>query len=136
MSKGLCVKTIFKEIHSFSLLLIFDKGDNSKENFKMIDEEKELHYVAGLVPAYFKDLIKKANKHFEMVQVENEFMPVYRTKENIWGEERTCVITISKQLKEGQINGIYQQLKNGLDHLYISFPWLIRNIRTVSSRIE
>jgi len=90
--------------------LVFDKGNNSKDNFKMLESQK-LFYVAGLVPSHFKNLIEKANKHFAPVSVGDDEIPTWRVKSEIWGEERTCVIVISKQLKEGQIRGIHQHLE-------------------------
>lgn len=92
------------------ITIVFDKGNNSKDNFKKIDDCNDLHYVAGLVSSYFKDLIEAANKNFQMMTIAGEDVPVYRVKKNIWGKERTCVVTVSKQLKEGQIQGIEQHL--------------------------
>jgi transposase len=92
------------------ITIVFDKGNNSKDNFKKIDDCNDLHYVAGLVSSYFKDLIETANKNFQMMTIAGEEVPVYRVKKNIWGKERTCVVTVSKQLKEGQIQGIEQHL--------------------------
>ncbi len=90
--------------------LIFDKGNNSKENFKKIDSAEGLYYVAGLVSSYFKDLIQEANNNFQTMLIDGEEVPVYRIKKEIWGFERTCVVTVSMQLKEGQIQGIEQHL--------------------------
>lgn len=92
------------------ITLVFDKGNNSKDNFKLLDNEKDIHYVAGLVPAHFMELITAANKAFAAVLSEKEKVPFYRIKQEIWGKERTCVVTISQQLKEGQIQGIHQHL--------------------------
>ena len=103
------LQNLAKELEDVTL--VFDKGNNSRDNFKMLDEEQELHYVAGLVSSYFTELIRKANKNFQAMTIDDEVIPVYRTKENIWGQERTCVITVSKQLKEGQIRGIHQHLE-------------------------
>jgi transposase len=77
----------------------------------MFDGNQEYHYVCGLVPSYFKVLIKEANQHFSTLKIDGEEIPVYRIKKKIWGKERTCVITISSQLKKGQIRGIHQHLK-------------------------
>jgi len=93
------------------ITIVFDKGNNSKDNFKMIDEEKNLYYVGGLVTSYFVDLVKEANKSFVLIAIDEEDIPAYRIKKEIWGQERTCVVTISKQLKEGQIRGIYQHIE-------------------------
>lgn len=102
------IKRIAKEVSDVTI--IFDKGNNSKENFKMLDNQEELYYVGGLVACYFKDLIKEANKNFQTMSIAGEELPVYRLKKKIWGEERTCVVTISEQLREGQIRGIHQHL--------------------------
>lgn len=93
------------------ITLVFDKGNNSKENFARLDAEKDIYYVAGLVPSHFKSLIKEANKNFELIKIDGEEIPAYRIKKNIWGDNRTCVMTVSKQLKEGQTRGILQHLE-------------------------
>lgn len=103
------VNRVFNELSDITL--VFDKGSNSRANFKMLDAEEGISYVGGLVPSYFKELIREANKHFEVVSINGEDVPAYRVKRDIWGEERTCVITVSKQLKEGQIRGIHQHLE-------------------------
>jgi len=115
--------TVFKEVFSSlvqriksaaqevtDVTLVFDKGNNSKDNFAMIDAENDLHYVAGLVTAYHKDLVRDANKNFITITVNGEKVPAFQIKKNIWGKERTCVVTVSNQLKEGQIRGIEQHL--------------------------
>lgn len=103
------LKQVFNEFSE--LTLVFDKGNNSKDNFALIDAETDLHYVAGLVPSYFKTLIEQANKNFELMKIDSEDLPVYRLKKQIWGATRTCVVTISNQLKEGQLRGIHQHLE-------------------------
>jgi len=94
-----------------NITIVFDKGNNSKDNFKVIDKTEGLHYVGGLVPSHFKSLIEEANNGFELMTIDDEEIPIYRIKKQIWGAERTCVITISSQLKEGQIRGIEQHLE-------------------------
>ena len=103
------LRSISKEL--YDITIIFDKGNNSKDNFKKVDCEEELYYVGGLVTSYFKDLVKEANRQFTTIKVRGEEIPVFRTKREIWGKQRTCVVTISEQLKQGQIHGIYQNLK-------------------------
>lgn len=116
--------TVFKEVFAdlserlmriskelSDITIVFDKGNNSKENFKMLDDQEKLHYVGGLVSSHFKDLIKKANENFKTFVIDGEELPVYRCQKKIWGEERTCVVTVSEQLREGQIRGIHQHLE-------------------------
>jgi hypothetical protein len=45
------------------------------------------------------------------MKIGDEEIPVYRLKKEVWGADRTVVITVSKQLKEGQIRGVYQHLE-------------------------
>lgn len=91
--------------------LVFDKGNNSKNNFAQLDQQEGCYYVAGLVSSYFTDLIQEANKNFSEITIEGETIPAYRTKTEVWGHERTCVITVSEQLFEGQVRGIEQHLE-------------------------
>jgi transposase len=103
------IKKVFHQLDDITL--VFDKGNNSKANFKKLSGHQGIHYVCGLVPSYFKELIEQANERFETVTINGEEVPVYRVKKEIWGEQRTCAITVSNQLKEGQIRGIYQHLQ-------------------------
>jgi transposase len=96
--------------------LVFDKGNNSKENFRLLDNMENFHYVASLIPSYFKALLEQANRNFAFLDLkagseQEEQVQVYRTLAHIWGKERTCVILISEQLREGQIRGIHQTLE-------------------------
>ena len=109
------MKAVFEEMSQVTL--VFDKGNNSRDNFKAIDEKKDLHYVAGLVSSNFKWLIDDANQGFESITLNGEEVPVYRSQEDIWGQKRSCVVYISRQLKEGQIRGIHQQLEKKLKEL-------------------
>lgn len=103
------LRHITKELADVTL--VFDKGNNSKENFATLNQNQDSYYVAGLVPSYFKELIKEANQHFSEITIEGETLPIYRIKKEIWGHELTCVVTVSTQLKEGQIQGIAQHLE-------------------------
>jgi transposase len=116
--------TVFKEVFSdlterlrgitqelTDITIVFDKGNNSKDNFALLDAEAGLHYVGGLVSSHFIELIKEANKNFLTIVIDEEKVPAYRIKKKVWGAERTCVVTVSSQLKEGQIRGIEQYLE-------------------------
>lgn len=103
------LKRIAKELSDITI--IFDRGNNSKDNFKKMDKEDDFYYVGGLVSSYFTDLIKESNDKFTTIKIRDEEIPVYRTKKEIWGKERTCIVTKSEQLKKGQIRGIHQHLE-------------------------
>jgi transposase len=109
--------------------LVFDKGNNSKDNFAQLDQEEDCYYVAGLVSSYFKDLIREANNNFTEITIGDEVLPAYRTKTKIWGCERTCVITVSRQLFEGQLRGIEQHLEKKYKSLNV-FKQQLENPRS------
>lgn len=109
-------KELFARLKALSngltdVTLVFDKGNNSRENFKILDSEPGIHYVGGLVSSYFKELICEANKGFEPIDINDEQIPAFRTKKEIWGAQRTCVVLVSSQLLEGQLRGIQQHLE-------------------------
>ncbi len=90
--------------------IVFDRGCNSKDNLKKVKRLK-LHYVGALTPYHHKDLIEAADGKFVKIQVEDNELEVYREKREIWGEDRTVLVFVSKKLKAGQLRGIYQSLE-------------------------
>lgn len=90
--------------------VVFDRGNNSKENMFIV-ENLQLHYVGALTPYHHKKLINDAVNKFQELDVFGSMVKVYRDKQIIWQKERTIVIFISKELKDGQIRGIYQSLE-------------------------
>lgn len=92
--------------------LVFDRGNNSKANMAMIKKLGGIHYVGALTPYHNKQLIADADEKYEDIDLgDDQYMRVYRDKREIWGEERTVLIYVSRGLKSGQIRGIYQNLE-------------------------
>lgn len=91
--------------------VIYDRGNNaSKANQAMVDDS-DFHHVAALTPANHRELIEEANGALEAVQVRSgETVMVWRTRREVWGRERTCVVFVSERLREGQIRGLHQHL--------------------------
>jgi len=98
--------------------VIFDRGNNSKNNLNLIKAEG-LHYVGALVPYQHKELVNEAINNLEEIEIAGDLLQVYRSKKNIWGEERTVVIFISDSLKAGQIGWIYHMLEKAKKDLMI-----------------
>lgn len=109
------LKAVSNEIADITL--VFDKGNNSIENFKKLDEIGGIYYVAGLVASSYKSIIQEANKNFSMTTIKDEKVPVYRVEKEIWGTTRTCVVIISTLLKEGQLRGINKSLTKKFEKL-------------------
>jgi transposase len=90
--------------------LVFDRGNNSKENL-LIVKGLGFYYVGALTPYHHRGIIERAMENTpEAVDLENETLAVYREKGDIWGDQRTVVVFVSDRLKAGQIRGIYQSL--------------------------
>ena len=92
-----------------SLTVVYDKGNVSKANQTLVDDAG-LHYVSALTVASQLKLVEFANSRLDTVQVDGEPVPAYRTRQRIWGQERTVVVIVSERLREGQARGILQQV--------------------------
>jgi len=98
------------------LTLVFDKGSNTKKNFNELDN-MELPYVASVTTSYHEDLLSIPTSSYSEVVVNGKKILCYRTKKEIWGKERTVVIYISEQLRDGQIRGFEHAKKKKLEEL-------------------
>ena len=90
--------------------LVFDRGNNSKKNYALIDE-LHLHYVGALTPYHHKSLVDEAEGRYKSVLINGKQQDVYRVNKAIWGKERTALIFVSDCLKAGQIRGIHESLR-------------------------
>lgn len=100
---------IFTEIES--LTIVYDKGNNSKKNQAFVDGQP-YHYVASLTPSHHKALVAEANAAFEETTLPTgEVVKTYRVERDVWGAERTLIVYISEQLRQGQTRGLLQWLK-------------------------
>lgn len=88
--------------------LIFDKGNNSKDNFKTMDDIVNLHYVGALSPYHLKPLIEQAA---------HSGKDIYRTQYLVWGQERTCIVFLSEEFRTSQVHGITQHLEKATKEL-------------------
>jgi len=97
-----------------SITLVFDKGNNSAENFEDLDGSP-YHFIGSLVPAQHQDLLNISLEQFRPLE-DSRFagVRVYRTEKEVFGEKRTIVITQSRALLRGQIRGIRQHLAKKL----------------------
>ena len=102
------------ELEEFTI--VFDKGSNSKANFAKLDKS-ELPYVASLTAAYHEDLLVIPLSEYHTVTVNGKDCLCYRTKKEVWGKERTIVITRSEKLRQGQFRGLEQTLAKKLGQL-------------------
>ncbi len=90
--------------------LVFDKGNNTKNNFAEIDREN-IPYVASLSLAYHQELLEIPLSHYRKVKVGEDEIFCYRTRHEVWGKQRTLVLYVSEKLRCGQIQGLTQALQ-------------------------
>jgi transposase len=99
--------------------LIFDKGNNSTDNFALIDT-LELPYVGSA----------KLDEHAELAEVSNQdarWQPAtepglagtksWRTQQVVYGKERTLVMTYNQNLYESQCATVQNDLAQALNQL-------------------
>jgi transposase len=112
------LRTKLSELHLDveEITVVFDKGNNSRNNFAKLDAS-EIPYVASLTPSYHEDLLEIPRSEYRLVSVNRQEILCYRTRKEVWGKERTIVIYLSKKLREGQLRGLEQALTKKLKQL-------------------
>ncbi len=92
------------------ITIVFDKGSNSKRNFKELDGN-EINYVASLSSAHHPELLKVPLESYREVDLDGQVLPCYRTSCEVWGKDRTVVLYFSEKLRQGQVRGLIQSLE-------------------------
>ena len=88
------------------ITLVFDKGNNSELNFESFSNTG-MHFVGSLKLAQCKDLIKVPLSQYHVLDDEGlQGVKAYRTKYNVFAEQRTVLITYNENLFAGQLQGI------------------------------
>ena len=88
------------------LTVVFDKGINSEDNVALIDDHKSIHFITTYSTYFAEDLAAKNLKHFSPLKIRHndeliekgnaaDCMLGYRTKLELWGKERTIVVTFN-----------------------------------------
>ena len=93
------------------ITLVFDKGNNSKDNMEKIDGSP-FHFIGSLVPSYNEDLLAVPLTEYKKCSEERlQGESYYCTKKKAFGEERTIVCVFNPELYAGQIRGINSNIK-------------------------
>ncbi len=101
--------------------LVFDKGNNSEENFALIDS-LDLSYVGSVKLDQYKDLVQIPNKDPRLVPCRSgtiEDTKAYRVKKNVYGRERILVVTYNQNLFDSQWLTIQNDISKALEKLSI-----------------
>jgi transposase len=107
-------KKLAKEV---DITLVFDKGNNSEANLKAI-EGSPFHFIGSLVPSQHPDLLEIPLTRFKVLSGERlKGVKAYRTRKEVFGTERSIIVTYNPRLFRGQKAGIRQHLRKKLKKL-------------------
>lgn len=100
---------VAKEVDNITL--VFDKGNNCKDNLKDITD-RPFHFVGSLTPSHHKDLLDVPKSKFVAINADRfEGLTAYRTIKKVFGNEMAIVITHNPKLLQGQMQGIMLQME-------------------------
>jgi transposase len=96
--------------HCTDVTLVFDKGNNSRDNFAAV-EESPYHFVASLPYDQHPDLLDIPRRKFRSLSHSRlAGVEVYRVTKKVMGVERTVLVTYNDNLYLSQL----QSIANGL----------------------
>ena len=93
-----------------SVTLILDKGNCSRDNLQAL-EDSPYHFISSLVPSYHPDLLKVPARQFR--SLEKDGLPgvrAYRTTKEVFGIERTVVVTYNEALFVAQSRTLLREI--------------------------
>jgi transposase len=92
------------------ITLVFDKGNNSAEGFEMLGGT-EFHFVGSLSPTQHPDLLAIPLEQFHALGGPRlEQVSAYRTRKEVFGSERTIVVTFNDNLYTAQLTTLTEQI--------------------------
>ncbi len=103
------------------LTLVYDKGNNSHENQALADA-LSLGLVGSLVPTHHPELLRVPAERFRAL-AGDPTTQVYRTSADVYGRERTVVVSHSERFHARQRRGLAQTLLKARRQL-----WQLRGV--------
>ena len=99
--------------------LIFDKGNNSRENFALVDELK-LNFIGSVKLDEHKELAEIPNDDPRLLSSSDarlEGTKAFRMRKTVYGRERTVVVTYNQNLFDAQWKTVQNDLAKALQTL-------------------
>lgn len=104
------------------LTVVFDKGMNSEENIAMIDGQRQIHFITTYSTYFAEELARLSPKHFTAVDTpknrklyakgrKDDQLTAYRSTRNLWGRERTVVVTFNPVTKRKKIHDFTRKME-------------------------
>jgi transposase len=93
-----------------NITLVFDKGNNSRDNLDAV-EASDYHFVGSLVPTQHPDLLAVDEELFESLADDGlTGVTAYRTVKEVFGHERTIVVTHNENLFVAQSKTLLREI--------------------------
>ena len=108
------------------LILVLDKGNNSKINFSYM--KGKINWIGALVPSHYKDLIDMELDQYHGVWKDKRY---YRCKKTITDIECVVILTFNAARKRKQIHSLRrgtEKLKNDITKKWNSYKKTPKNI--------
>ena len=102
------------------MTIVFDKGNNSKDNLKKFVKDSGFHFVGSVKPDDHKDLSQISNKDKCFTMLSNpslEQVKMYRTRKEIYEKDMTVVVTFNTNLYTAQVQSINNEINKCFDKL-------------------
>ena len=98
------------------ITLVFDKGNNSKENFEQLDQGP-FHFIGSQKLNEHQELALISNKDTRLTSFNHsklEGIKAFRINKQVYGKERTLVLTFNNNLYNDQIRTVYNDIEKCL----------------------
>ena len=108
-----------KDCPSPNTTLIFDKGNNSADNFALIDT-LELDFVGSVKLDEHKELAQISNMDSRFANCPQDLLEgtkSFRVKKEVYGKERTLIVTFNQNLFESQWLTLQNDITSSLEKL-------------------
>lgn len=90
--------------------LVFDKGNNSRDNLDAV-ADSPYHFIGSLVPTQHTELLDIPMRRFHSLEQEGyPGVRVYRTKKQVFGVERTVLVTYNDKLFTAQSKTLLREI--------------------------
>lgn len=96
-----------------SVTLVFDKGNNSRQNIERVfEEDPSFHVVGSLKRTEHKDLLDIPKKQFQPVSEHcYQGVTAFRCQRQVYGKEMTVLVVHNPELLSGQMQGIIHNIE-------------------------
>ena len=105
------LKERIPDYESSDITFVFDGGGTSKDNLKEIP-----YYICRFSMSSCKELYNEELDETIILASQKE-IKCKRMKKNIWGEDRTCLLTFSEKLYGGQVAGMELDIAKTIDDI-------------------